>query len=138
MRRSTQRIEDAHNKIARAATLDFFSGTIKSTPVDTGRARGAWTVGVGAEPATSPIRDDKEGSAAIAEVIAKTPAGAGQETFMINNMPYIEKLENGGYNGPTDKVTAEGFSTQAPAGMVRINLARVQRIVNAAIAKFKV
>lgn len=122
---ATKRIADAHDKIARAATLDFFSGTIKSTPVKDGRARGSWTTGVGVEPVESPDRIDPSGSAAIAEVVAKTPHGAGQETYMISNLPYIEKLEN-------------GHSQQAPAGMVRINLARVQRIVKAAIAKFRV
>ena len=116
---------EAHDKITRAATLDFFSGTIKSTPVDTGRARGAWTTGVGEEPEASPERLDPGGSAATAEVVANTPQGAGQEVFLINDLPYIIELEN-------------GHSQQAPAGMVRINLARVQRIVKAAIAKFKV
>lgn len=116
---------EAHDKIARAATLDFFSGTIKDTPVDTGRARGGWTVGVGVEPAESPERLDKEGAAASAEAMAKTPKGAGQEVFMMNNLPYILELEN-------------GSSKKAPNGMVRINLARVQRIVKTAIAKFKV
>lgn len=125
MRSATKRIEDAHNKIARAATLDFFSGTIKDTPVDTGRARGGWTTGVGTEPAASPERLDTSGSAATSEVVAKTPQGAGQEVFMINSLPYIEELEN-------------GSSQQAPSGMVRRNLARVQRIVNIAIAKFRV
>lgn len=116
---------EAHDKITRAATLDFFSGTIKSTPVDTGRARGNWQTSVGTPVDGTLERDDPGGSAAIAEVTAKTPNGAGQETFMSNNLPYIESLENGN-------------SQQAPAGMVRINLARVQRIVKAAIAKFKV
>lgn len=116
---------EAHDKITRAATLDFFSGTIKSTPVDTGRARGNWQTSVGTPADGTLERDDPGGSAAIAEVTAKTPNGAGQETFMSNNLPYIESLENGN-------------SQQAPAGMVRINLARVQRIVKAAIAKFKV
>lgn len=125
MRGATKRIEDAHNKITRAATLDFFSGTIKDTPVDTGRARGNWQTAVGSAPQTVIERDDKGGTAAIAEVEAKTPAGAGQETFMANNLPYIEDLEN-------------GSSQQAPSGMVRRNLARVQRIVNIAIAKFRV
>lgn len=122
---ATKRIIDSHDKITRAATLDFFSGTIKDTPVDTGRARGAWTTGVGTEPAASPERLDTGGSAATSEVISKTPQGAGQEVFMINSLPYIESLEN-------------GSSQQAPSGMVRRNLARVQRIVNIAIAKFKV
>lgn len=123
--KSTQRIIDAHNKIARAATIEFFSGTIKDTPVDTGRARGNWVTSV-EKPAQGEIdRDDKSGSLAIAEVVAKTPEGAGQETFMSNSLPYIEELEN-------------GHSQQAPSGMVRRNLARVQRIVNVAVAKFKV
>lgn len=125
MRSATKRIEDAHNKITRAATLDFFSGTIKDTPVDTGRARGNWQTAVGSAPQSVIERDDKGGTAAIAEVEAKTPTGAGQETFMANNLPYIEDLEN-------------GSSQQAPSGMVRRNLARVQRIVNIAIAKFRV
>lgn len=125
MRSATKRIEDAHNKIARAATLDYFSGTIKDTPVDTGRARGNWQTSVGTPVSGEIDRDDKGGTAAIAEVEAKTPAGAGQETFMANNLPYIDSLEN-------------GSSQQAPAGMVRRNLARVQRIVNIAIAKFRV
>lgn len=116
---------DAHNKITRAATLDFFSGTVKDTPVDTGRARGNWQTAVGVPIDGEISRDDPSGAAAIAEIEAKTPEGAGQETFMVNNLPYIDSLEN-------------GSSQQAPSGMVRRNLARVQRIVNIAIAKFKV
>lgn len=125
MARATRKIEQAHDQIVRTATLDFFSGTIKSTPVDTGRARGNWQTSVGTPVDGTLERDDPGGSAAIAEVTAKTPNGAGQETFMSNNLPYIESLENGN-------------SQQAPAGMARINLARVQRIVKVAIAKFKV
>lgn len=122
---ATRRIIEAHNKITRAATIDLFSGTIKDTPVDTGRARGNWVTSVD-NPAQGEIdRDDKAGSAAIAEVVAKTPEGAGQETFLSNSLPYIEKLEY-------------GHSQQAPSGMVRRNLARVQRIVQQAIAKFRV
>ena len=49
---------EAHNKITRAATLQLFGDVIKSTPVDTGRARGAWTTSVGT-PNESPEREDK-------------------------------------------------------------------------------
>jgi len=117
--------QEAHDKITRAATLELFSSVIKSTPVDTGRARGNWQTAVGTPIEGEIDRIDQGGSAAIAEVQAKTPEGAGQETFMTNNLPYIDSLEN-------------GSSKQAPAGMVRKNVARVQRIVNTAIAKFKV
>lgn len=122
---ATRRIIEAHNKITRTATIDFFSGTINDTPVDTGRARGNWVTSVD-NPAQGEIdREDKGGTAAIAEVVAKTPEGAGQETFLSNSLPYIEELEY-------------GSSQQAPNGMARRNLARVQRIVNQAIAKFRV
>lgn len=123
--RAVRKIIDAQDKIARAATIDFFSGTVKDTPVDTGRARGNWVTSVGS-PAQGEIdREDKPGTTVIAEIVAKTPEGAGQETFMSNSLPYIEALEY-------------GSSQKAPDGMVRRNLARVQRIVDQAIAKFRV
>lgn len=115
----------AHNKITRAATLELFSGVVKSTPVDTGRARGNWQTAVGSPVAGEIDREDKGGSKAIAEIVEKSPEGAGQVTYLTNNLPYIFALE-------------EGSSTQAPEGMVRKNFDRVQRIVNKAIAKFKV
>lgn len=125
MRNATKSIIDAHDKITRAATLDFFTGTVKDTPVDTGRARGNWVTTTG-QPAQGEIdREDKPGTTVIAEIVAKTPEGAGQETFMSNSLPYIEALEY-------------GSSQKAPDGMVRRNLARVQRIVDAAVAKFRV
>ena len=116
---------EAQDKIARAAALDLFSGTIRSTPVDTGRARGNWQTTVGMPAQGETRREDPSGAQALNEVVANTPNGAGQEVFLSNNLPYIEQLEY-------------GSSTQAPAGMMRINFARVQRIVAAAIAKFKV
>lgn len=120
----------AHDDITRAATLQLFSDVIKSTPVDTGRARGNWQTAVGTPTSGTIEREDKikvgrTGGAAIAEVEQKTPPGAGQQTYLVNNLPYIFALE-------------EGSSTQSPAGMVRKNMARVQRIVKAAIAKLKV
>ncbi|WP_236225551.1 hypothetical protein [Pseudomonas pseudonitroreducens] len=123
--RAVRKIIDAQDKIARTATIDFFSGTVKDTPVDTGRARGNWVTTTD-KPAQGEInREDKSGSAVISEIVTKTPEGAGQETFMSNSLPYIDKLEY-------------GSSKQAPNGMVRRNLARVQRIVDAAVAKFRV
>ena len=125
MRGATKSIIDAHDKITRAATLDFFTGTVKDTPVDTGRARGNWVTTVGS-PAQGEIdREEKSGASVITEIVSTTPDKAGQEVFMSNSLPYIDALEY-------------GSSTQAPEGMMRRNLARVQRIVDQAIAKFRV
>lgn len=125
IRRFTTKTVEAHNKITRTATLELFSGVIKATPVDTGRARGNWQTAVGSPAQAETERLDKSGGEAIAEVEAKTPEGAGQVTYLSNNLPYIEELEN-------------GSSTQAPEGMVRKNMDRVQRMVETAIRKNKV
>lgn len=125
IRRFSEKAVKAHNAIARTATLELFSGVIKATPVDTGRARGNWQTTVGAPAKGRLEREDKSGSEAIAEVEAKTPEGAGQVTMLTNNLPYIDELEF-------------GSSKQAPQGMVRTNLTRLQKMVDAAIRKNKV
>ena len=114
---------ESSDGIVRAVTLSLFNGIIRDTPVDTGRARGNWQTTVGA-PAKGEI--DRDGaSPAIAEVEAKTPAGAGQETFIANDLPYIEALE-------------DGNSKQAPAGMVKRNMDRIERNLKKAIRNNKV
>ncbi|MCG6540174.1 HK97 gp10 family phage protein [Pseudomonas sp. KSR10] len=124
IRRFNEKAVSAHNKITRLATLELFRGVILATPVKHGRARGGWTTSVGA-PAASPERLDPSGSAAVSEVAEKTPDGAGQVTYLSNNLPYIIALE-------------EGSSKQAPEGMVKRNMDRVERMVDTAIRKNKV
>ena len=116
---------EAHDKITRTATLDLFSGVIRSTPVDKGAARGGWQTSVGQGKDGQNDRLDPSGGAAIAEVEAITPPGAGQVTFLSNNLPYIGELER-------------GSSTKAPEGMIRINMDRVKRIVDAAVRRHRV
>lgn len=125
IRRFVNKAGSAQDKIARTATLELFSGVIRATPVDTGRARGGWQTGVGSAPTGDNGRLDKAAAQSLAEVERNTPPGAGQVTFLANNVPYIMNLE-------------EGTSKQAPEGMVRKNMDRVQKMVDAAIRKNKV
>ncbi len=122
MEAAIRKIKETHNKIVRTATIDLFSGVIRDTPVDTGRARGNWITQVGLPAQEEIERDDPDGSLAIAEVISETPELAGREVFLSNSLPYIEGLEN-------------GRSMQSPAGMVRRNFARVRRIVDLAVSR---
>jgi hypothetical protein len=110
VRRFSAKAADAHDKITRLATLELFRGVILAS--------------VGA-PAASPERLDPSGNSAVSEVIEKTPEGAGQVTYLSNDLPYIMALE-------------EGSSKQAPEGMIRRNMDRVSRMVDAAIARSKV
>ena len=142
IQRFAKKATDAHDKITRVATLELFKGVILATPVGNpdnwknpemappgyvgGRARGNWQCSVGS-PASGEIeRVDESGNETVADAESKTPKGAGQVTMLTNNLPYIEKLEY-------------GHSSQAePGAMVRKNVARVQKMVDAVIRKNRV
>ena len=112
VRRFSVKAGESSDRIVRAVTLSLFNGIIRDTPVDTGRARGNWQTTVGA-PASGEV-DRNGASASLAEVEAKTPPGAGQETYLANDLPYITQLE-------------EGTSKQSPQGMVKRNMDRIER-----------
>lgn len=92
---------------------------ILDTPVDTGRARGNWQATLDS-PATEEIENESM-SVALAGVAANL-GKINDVSFLANNLPYIEELE-------------DGSSKQAPAGMVRRNMARVQRLINEQAAR---
>lgn len=109
----------------RAIALELFSSTIKDTPVDTGRARGNWQTTIGA-PATGEVDRLGEGDA-VKEVSATVADfSGGKVIYLSNNLPYIYRLEY------------DGWSDQAPGGMLRKNVARIQQIVAKAARDNKV
>ena len=108
----------------RKATIELFSSVVKSTPVDTGRARGNWQCTI-ASPASDQVEHtDKSGAGAISDIVATVPQKAGSIVWLANNVPYIRKLEY----SPVGK----GGSSQAPSGMVRINIQRFANILREA------
>lgn len=72
-------IEQQVVDVASKVTLDATADLVMATPVDTGRARQGWQ--------------------------AETPSKIGDEGHIINDVPYIDVLNN-------------GHSTQAPAGFI--------------------
>jgi hypothetical protein len=126
IRRFTEHTKREINRDVRAVQLALFSSIIRGTPVDSGRARGNWQTSIGTPVEGTVERLDQRGTQAIAEV-RNNMGEAGQVTWLTNNLPYIGKLEYGGYGeGPN---TVGGFSKQAPAGMVRVNMARVAGLI---------
>lgn len=98
---------------------DFFQAILIGTPVDTGLARGGWTISVGAP---APVHGDLDPDAAdgLHAIAAMDTSHSGKVSFYSNDVPYIIPLEY-------------GYSRQAPQGMVRINIARFSHIVAQAI-----
>ncbi len=102
------------NDIKAYVALNLLNRIVQKTPVDTGRARGNWQLS---------LRTPAEGEVANAE--EQTPASVviegeneianvapGETIWISNNLPYIGRLE-------------EGWSQQAPQGMVALSLAEV-------------
>lgn len=94
--------------------LDLDTAVVLATPVDEGRARGNWFPSINSPSSEVDMAaTDKSGSGAISaleSVVAK--ADLGDTIWQTNNLPYILPLEN-------------GWSQQAPEGMVDENLNRI-------------
>jgi hypothetical protein len=93
-------------RIKQRASIQVLRTVVAATPVDTGLARGGWSVGIGASR-DSGIRLDPTGSAAIGNGTGVISRAVGlQDIYVSNNIEYIGPLEH-------------GSSMQAPSGMVQ-------------------
>jgi hypothetical protein len=124
-RRTIRKLDQVQRKVV----LELFTRVIYKTPVDTGRARANWQVSIGSMPTGTIKINDANGSATVSRATAAAAGfSAGDVIFLTNNLPYIRRLEEGGYgDGPK---TVGGFSRQAPAGMVALTVQEFQAVVN--------
>jgi hypothetical protein len=112
---------DKMERAARKITLDAFTEVILRSPVDKGRFRGNWQVAIGTVPDGTLELDDKTGSITISKAAAEAQGlELGDIVYMANNLPYAVPLE-------------DGWSDQAPEGMVKLTVQRVQQIADAVI-----
>jgi len=96
--------------------IDLLRSLFEKTPVDTGRARGNWRVGieVGDEEVLD-ITTRAEAAASLAQgLLELVNAPAFANIILFNNVPYILRLEH-------------GHSDQRPAGFVAQSLDEVQQ-----------
>ena len=93
-------------------TIKAFNGFVERTPVDTGRLRSNWQVGIGNIPEKQLSSTGEPKPPPIAEI-------KGDKTvFIVNNLDYAEAIEN-------------GHSKKSPLGMVAITMARLQGEIDA-------
>lgn len=112
------------NTAARKIVLDIQRDTMVETPVLHGFLRSNWFVGIGAEPSESnpALADGKDEStvrafASSCQVQALATMGGfkwGQTVYLTNNLVYAIPIEFG------------GSKVKAPAGMLRVTVARYQ------------
>lgn len=84
-----------------------------------GRFRANWQYGTASKPDGVLDTTDKSGGQAIARISGSVPTNAaGKVHFLTNNLPYALRLEN-------------GYSKQAPSGMVGLTVLKFQQYVAA-------
>lgn len=87
-----------------------------------GRARNNWFPSISSPSTRQNKTSDKSGRASVKRLTTgANKLKAGQTFYLTNNLPYIRRLEY------------EGWSTQAPAGMMRISLAEAEQSLIKAI-----
>ncbi len=110
--------------VLRKIGLDALAGLILMSPVDTGRFRGSWRIGIDQTDLTTlPADFNRKRDNGMAETARQTAtnngtaaigkAKFGQTILLTNNVPYGPKLEG-------------GSSTQAPDGVVRPTFIRIK------------
>ena len=105
-------------KVMRQVSIKLFSAIIKTTPVKYGRARMNWMASDGTPASGTTDATDRSGNIAIGNATSFVlKATDWREFTLTNNLPYAQRLEY-------------GWSQQAPAGMVRVNVARFQQLIN--------
>jgi len=113
-RKAARKMDLAVRKIA----LEMFRRIILKSPVLSGRFRGNWQLAIGSVPNGTLELDDKTGTATIAKGAATVMGiNAGDTIYFANNLPYARRLE-------------EGYSQNAPNGMVALTIQEFQSVVS--------
>lgn len=104
------RVREKQELVVRRVGLDLYSNLVMKSPVDTGRFRGNWQVGVGSVNTDTSAAPDPGGGGAIAGAAEKLKgAPLAGVIYFTNSLPYAKPLEY-------------GHSKQAPQGMVRLTV----------------
>lgn len=122
------------DNVLQTVVLLIGRSVVTLSPVDTGRFKGNWQLTIDEMAGNSLVREDPTGEMVLSEMARTVNTfTAGQIAYIQNHVLYGNDLEHGLYHGPTAKVTDQGYSRQAPEGMVQITAAKFTKIVNDAV-----
>ena len=114
--RFVRKAQENVDKATQLIVYDLFRRVVEKTPVDEGTLRRSWVPSIGA-PAI--------GTSGEKPLQFALTVKAGEVIYLTNNQPYAGVVEYGGYPNPPKGgagKTINGYSTQAPAGMVRTSI----------------
>lgn len=105
-----------YEEVAKASIIRIGTQVVTRTPVDTGRARGSWNSAYGAPD--SSIDENRRGNDALQDLTVSIEGlQIGTVFYFTSPLPYMPRLEY------------EGWSEQAPQGMLRISTQQFPQIV---------
>ena len=107
IKKATEKYKKGYNEVVDVSLFKLSRSVVFMTPVDEGRAQGNWFASVNGFDGTKVT--NKTGPD-MSQIDSITDGVAGNTFYLINNLPYIGKLE------------FDGHSDQAPSGMVRVSL----------------
>lgn len=115
LRKFADQVPEKHSAIVRKTAMQVLRGVVMKTPVDTGRAKGNWSVTNGQPTLMQVEGTDKTGNVTIRTGLSQILEAKPQlEIIWIqNNLPYIVPLEH-------------GHSQQAAKGMLAVTIAEVK------------
>jgi len=109
--RFAEEVKAEHVRLMKKVTLELLGRVTQKSPVDTGRFRANWMVGINATDYTtteSTVNDTIERGMATL-----TPLAFGEAIHVSNNLPYANKLEH-------------GYSGQAPEGILSVSVEEIK------------
>lgn len=117
IKKATEKYKKGYNDVVNISLFKLSRSVVFMTPVDEGRAQGNWFASLNSF--NNQISNDTGPQFAQIENI--TDEAAGSTFYLVNNLPYIGKLE------------FEGHSNQAPSGMVRVSIENFQQMLEETI-----
>lgn len=113
---------DKVEQLVRDTAIGLQAEMMDKSPVDTGRFRSNWQCGIGS---INPDTSAAPNSDALGRTrVALETWRPGQTIFLSNSLPYAKRLEN-------------GWSQQAPSGMVRLTVQDFAQAVKRAVEAVK-
>ena len=111
--------------VVRKTVVQLMNAVVLRSPVDFGRFRANWMVGVGYKVTTTVETTDKSGDVSRARVEpAMATWSPGMSIFITSHLPYAKRIEF-------------GWSKQAPSGVVRLTVQDFRDYVNKAVEETK-
>ena len=134
---------NASNDLVKAVYFKGLSEVIEKTPVhfkDGGRLKNNWFLSVGSPYNASTLIAHEKGANSFMQLGRIPKMVLGKKIYFTNNLVYAPIVEYGGYplnvkrgtyigGGKYQKLSAGGYSRQAPSGMARIALNNMQRYI---------